>query len=253
MTPYTDFPARQPSPQASSATADLLLAACQRTFTLQAEWMDQMIHRGLDQSRQTAAESMADPSALAVAAMRGPWQQNALVEPLWRYLAGLMVVGRETTAAIMALTQAQMRGANDEVERLARQAHDEADRASRSAAAAAQAAGQAMTQGIAAAAAGLTDLTASGAATVERAATDTAARAADTVSDSTGTVPEAVGQAAGANGRSGPPRAPRAAPGEHDAAQQARDREPGARPRKPAAAAKKPARGRGAGRPRASR
>ena len=76
MTPSFDFNARQPSPQASSAAADLLVAAFQRTFTLQAEWMDQMIHRGLQQSRQSVAESIADPRALAIAATSREYQRS---------------------------------------------------------------------------------------------------------------------------------------------------------------------------------
>jgi hypothetical protein len=140
----TDFMARMPAPTASAAAADILIAACQRSFALQAEMFDEVVNRSLEQSRQ----AIADPRA-AGAALQGAWMQpNAVIEPVWRCGVGLMTVCQNAAAAMVTLVTAQLRGADEEIENLSRDAHHEVER---TAATAAAAAGAAMSHGLAAA------------------------------------------------------------------------------------------------------
>jgi hypothetical protein len=139
----SDFTSRIPAPTASAAAADIMIAACQRSFALQAEMFDEVVNRGLDQSRNV----IADPRS-AGSALQGAWlQPAAAMEPVWRCGVGLMTVYQNAAAAMVTLMTAQLRGADEEIENLSRDAHREVERASATAAAAA---GAAMSHGLAA-------------------------------------------------------------------------------------------------------
>jgi len=106
-----------------TAAGDILLAACQRSITLNAEFVEEVIRRTLDTTRGPSA------SASLVPGMPHAWAQSTLVEPSLRYVIGLMSLGRTTTDTMVALMAAQMRGASGEVETLSRNAHDDAIKA----------------------------------------------------------------------------------------------------------------------------
>jgi hypothetical protein len=138
----TDILSRHPSPMAAAAAADIVTAACQRSFALQAELLDQVVSRGLEQSRQ----AIADPRG-AGTALPGAWLQSNPLEPVWRCGVGMMTVYQNAAASLVTLMTAQLRGADEELESLSRDAHDDVERASATAAAAA---GTAMSHGLAA-------------------------------------------------------------------------------------------------------
>jgi hypothetical protein len=138
----TDLPTRMASPKAAVAAADVMVAACQRSFTLQAELMDRMVEHVLEQSRRT----VADPGS-ALSILPSAWLQPTATEPLWRYAAGMMAVCQNATASLVTIATAQVRGADDEIDMLTRDAHEDL---SRSAVTAAEAAGTTMNNGLAA-------------------------------------------------------------------------------------------------------
>ena len=104
----------------STVAGDILLTACQRSITLNAEFVEEVIRRTLDNAREPTASPALMP------AMPHAWAQAALVEPSLRYVIGMMSLGRTTTDTMVALMAAQLRGASGEVETLSRTAHDEA-------------------------------------------------------------------------------------------------------------------------------
>lgn len=189
----TDTESARAVPRTSAVATDLMIAAWQRTLALQADWIDQTLHRGVDHSRLMLQPSvLADPRVLANTLMLGPWQSAPLAEPTWRWLGSLWALNRDTAAAMMALAGAQLRGADDEVDRIARDAHDEVDRATTHAAAATAAAGNAMAYGLASAA----RLGRVAALDVEDTVRGAGAAARDTVARAAGAVDAATGAAA---------------------------------------------------------
>ena len=135
MTPTDATPSFTPLPltmPVGTAAGDILLAACQRSIMLNAEFVEEVIRRTLGEARAPTAPAALMPGMPAMPVMPGlppGWHQQALVEPGLRYVIGLMSLGRSTTDTLVALMTAQMRGASGEVETLSRNAHEDAIKA----------------------------------------------------------------------------------------------------------------------------
>jgi hypothetical protein len=129
-------------PPMTAAVADITLAACQRTFALNAAMLEQMLAQGINQSQQ----AVNDPRS-TMTELQNPLAQPAVLEQMWRYSAAMMAICQSATASMANLITAQMRGADKEVESLSKEAHDEVSEAAASAAAAA---GSVMSNGLAA-------------------------------------------------------------------------------------------------------
>jgi hypothetical protein len=126
----------------SAAMADIMIAAVQRTFALNAAMMREIVSRGGDSSHEAANAPRA-----AVAAWPGTLSQPVTVEQMWRYGASVLTICQWATASVAQLLGAQGRGAEDAVEAIARQVRDEVADATASAAAVA---GSVMSDGLAA-------------------------------------------------------------------------------------------------------
>jgi hypothetical protein len=169
MTTSTDtrsLPVAFPVPAAASAISDIVLAACQRSMSLHAQLVDQMVGIGLEHSRH----AFSDPRS----ALRDAVLTTSAMEPVWRYAMGLAGIGQTAVSSVATLVTAQLRGADAEVESLSRQAREEAARCTEQAAGATQ---TAMSHGLAALGRLAQTATRSAADTVMRGTSDTLSRA----------------------------------------------------------------------------
>lgn len=125
-----ELPFKGPSPLTTTAASDIMVAACQRSLALHAELLDQLVSRTLDQTRQAGAAGESKPGLNAM----GNWMsadamRTCVVEPMWRYMIGMMSLGRNASTTMTSLVTAQMRGSQEEMHSLSQVAHDDAERA----------------------------------------------------------------------------------------------------------------------------
>lgn len=114
------------------ATAQLMMAAWQRSVALQAEWIEDSLRRARNHREMPALQRpMTD------------WS-----EPTLRYLIGLMALTRSTQDQLVCLTSASLRGAHDDVERLTTEARQQVSEASEEAGSATQSAWSCWMQGL---------------------------------------------------------------------------------------------------------
>jgi hypothetical protein len=55
--------------------------------------------------------------------------RTCVVEPMWRYMVGMMSLSRNASTTMTSLVTAQMRGSQEEMHALSQVAHDDAERA----------------------------------------------------------------------------------------------------------------------------
>lgn len=118
------------------AAGDIVMAACQRSLALHAQWINESVSRALDPVHTPDGQGQTGFGAQ----QQGEWMRMAVFEPTWHYLVGLMSLGRSTGDSMVSLLSSQMRGAHDEVDSLSRDAHEQAVDAAQDAASAAVAA-----------------------------------------------------------------------------------------------------------------
>lgn len=115
-----------------AATAQLALAAWQRSIALQAEWFEESLRRARNHRElPTVQRPLTD------------W-----TEPALHYAIGCLALARSTQDQWVCLTSASLRGARGEVLRLAGDARDQASVASHEAGAATQSAWSCWLQGL---------------------------------------------------------------------------------------------------------
>jgi hypothetical protein len=176
----TQIPFARNLPPMSAAMADIMIAATQRTFALNAAMLREVVSRGAD-----ASQEAADPPRDAMSAWPGTMSQPVTAEQVWRYGASMLTICQWATASVAQLLGAQGRGADDEVEAISRQVRDEVANATASAAAVA---GSMMTDGLAA---------------VTRAAETSAQAGTVAGAEARGLVEDAVEAATGSSGGGG--------------------------------------------------
>ncbi|RPH43212.1 MAG: hypothetical protein EHM87_14400 [Burkholderiales bacterium] len=184
------MPASFPMPAASAVT-DIVVAACQRSMSLHAQLVDQLVGVGLEQSRH----ALSDPRG----ALRDAMLATSSMEPVWRYAMGMAGIGQSAATSVATLLTAQMRGAEAEVASLSRIARNDAARCTADAAGAAQ---TAMSRGMAALGRLAETATVSVTDVVTRSATDGLTRAVSQVADAADAA-EAVARDAGRTPGSG--------------------------------------------------
>jgi len=118
------------------AAGDIVMAACQRSLALHAQWINESVSRALDPVHNPDGQGQSGFGPQ----QQGEWMRMAVFEPTWHYLVGLMSLGRSTGDSLVSLLSSQMRGAHDEVDSLSRDAHEQAVDAAQDAASAAVAA-----------------------------------------------------------------------------------------------------------------
>jgi hypothetical protein len=132
-----ELPFKGPSPLTTTAASDIMVAACQRSLALHAELLDQLVSRSLDHTRQSGEASESQPGLGAMKQwMSADAMRTCVVEPMWRYMIGMMSLSRNASTTMTSLVSAQMRGSQEEMHSLSQVAHDDAERAAVDAAAA---------------------------------------------------------------------------------------------------------------------
>jgi hypothetical protein len=132
-----ELPFKGPSPLTTTAASDIMVATCQRSLALHAELLDQLVSRSLDHTRQGGDASESKPGLGVMGTwMAGDAMRSCVVGPMWRYMIGMMSLGRNASTTMTSLVTAQMRGSQEELHSLSQVAHDDAERAAVDAAAA---------------------------------------------------------------------------------------------------------------------
>jgi hypothetical protein len=173
----TENPFARSLPPMSAAMADIMIAATQRTFALNAAMLREVVSRGADSSQEAASSPRE-----ALSAWPATLSQPVTAEQMWRYGASMLTICQWATASVAQLLGAQGRGADDEIEAISRQVRDEVADATASAAAVA---GSVMSDGLAA---------------VTRIAETSAQAGAAAGAEAGGIVEDAVEATAGSNG-----------------------------------------------------
>lgn len=129
MRTETASPTNQAAPQLGTAMVNLAIAAQERAFALNMSVMQQLLSRTAQRSDEAASSATIGALATLPAQPMRLTPQPVAAEPVFRYVAELLQIYQNATAAMAELLTAQTRGEQGQIETLTKEARDQASEA----------------------------------------------------------------------------------------------------------------------------